>query len=75
MQTNEILKLMVIVFLLCLSIFLMSSSVYILSKAFGHDIKHVNVHLDSDYIADQVSEALLDTNVASDLDEIKQASN
>jgi hypothetical protein len=75
MQTNEILKLMGIVFLLCLSFFLMSSSVYILNKTFSHDIKHVNVHLDSDYIADQVSEALLDTNVASDLEEIKQASN
>jgi hypothetical protein len=68
-------KLMGIVFLLCFSFFLMSSSVYILSKAFSHDIKHVNVHLDSDYIADQVSEALLDTNVAGDLEEIKQASN
>ena len=53
----------------------MSSSVYVLSKTFSHDIKHVNVHLDSDYIADQVSEALLDTNVAGDLEEIKQASN
>lgn len=75
MNINDILKITFVVFLISLCFLALSASLYLVDRVIHPEYKYNIELVTDDTIAHQVEEAIIDTGLAGEMEDIKESIN